>query len=249
LSGGNVIAAESDGSVVVGGNTTSSFSTINFFPAITIENAASYVANTAVPGEIVVIQGYGIGPAVGVTSAPTVGLGGVQVYFDNFAAPVMYAQANQLNVQVPWEIAGQSTTQLQIQYGGAQAGSVSLPVSPALPGVFFIVNSDGAFNSPANPARPGDFVAIYGTGGGAMSPAGITGGTWPLTPLSNLAQAVSATVGAEKAQVLYGGSAPTLDTGLFQINVLLPSDLPAGAQTLSVAVGRVASVPVAISIQ
>src|ERR1035438_1350584 len=161
----------------------------------------------------------------------------------------MYAQANQINVQVPWEIAGQSTTQLQIQYGGAQAGSVSLPVSQALPGVFFIENSDGAFNSPANPARPGDFVAIYGTGGGAMSPAGITGGTWPLTPLSYLAQAVSATVGTETAQVLYGGSAPTLGTGFFQIDVLLPSDLTAGTQTLSVAVGGAASVPVAISIQ
>jgi uncharacterized protein (TIGR03437 family) len=243
--GGTLIAAERDGSVVVaGGNTV-----FNFFPSITIENAASYVTNTAVPGEIVAIQGYGIGPAVGVTSAPTAGLGGVRVYFDNFAAPVMYAQANQLNVQVPWEIAGQSTTRVQIQYLGAPAGSVSLAVSPALPGVFFIVNSDGAFNSPANPARPGDFVAIYGTGGGAMSPAGITGGTWPLTPLCYLTQSVSAAIGTESAQVLYGGSAPTLGTGFFQINVLLPSDLPSGAQTLSVAVGGVASVPVAISIQ
>ena len=82
-----------------------------------------------------------------------------------------------------------------------------------------------------------------------MNPAGLTGAPWPSSPLSYLAEAVSATVGTETAQVLYAGSAPALGTGFFQINVLLPSDLPAGAQTLSVAVGGVASVPVAISIQ
>jgi uncharacterized protein (TIGR03437 family) len=82
-----------------------------------------------------------------------------------------------------------------------------------------------------------------------MNPAGLTGATWPSSPLSYLAQSVSIAIGTESAQVLYAGSAPTRGTGFFQIDVLLPSDLPAGAQTLSVAVGRVAGVPVAISIQ
>ena len=50
----------------------------------------------------------------GSRTSPTVGLAGVQVYFDSFAAPILYAQANQVNVQVPWEIAGQSFTKLQV---------------------------------------------------------------------------------------------------------------------------------------
>jgi len=256
------LAAERDGSVVVVGGapsldflglalppTSSIFFAANIFPAITVENSASFVANTAVPGELASIQGYGIGPGIGVSAAPANTLGGVQVYFDNFAAPITYAQAGQINVQVPWEIAGQSITQVRIMSNGALAGSVAVPVGAALPGIFAINNSDGSPNSSSNPARPGDFVTIYGTGGGTTNPPGVTGGAWPLAPLSLLTQPVSATVGGEAAPVLYQGSAPTLESGFFQINVRLPPDLPSGVQLLSVTISGVTSVPVAISIQ
>jgi hypothetical protein len=145
--------------------------------------------------------------------------------------------------------AGQAATQLKIVYNGAPAGAATLPVAPALPGIFFIENSDGSLNSPSHPARRGDYVAIYGTGGSSMSPAGITGAAWPLAPLSRLTQAVSVTVGAEEAQFLYGGSAPTLSSGFFQINAVLPSDLTTSVQLLYVTIGGVNSVAVAIFIQ
>jgi len=248
LAGGYLIAAEPDGSVVVSGG-MGTFAAINFFPALTIENAASFAANFAVPGELVAIQGYGLGPAAGIASSPTVGLAGVEVYFDSFAAPILYAQANQVNVQVPWEIAGQSSTKLQVSYNGAPVAAVNVPVQAALPGIFFIENSDGSINSPTNPARPGDFVALYGTGGGAMKPPGSTGGTWPLSPLSYLTQSASGTVGSETAQVLYAGSAPTLCTGFFQMNVLLPPDSTAATDSLSVRIGGISSAPVSIAIQ
>lgn len=249
INSATVLAAERDGSVVVAGNMTSSFSAINFFPAVTVQNSASFTANIVVPGEMVAIRGYGIGPAAGVTSSPVDVLGGVQVYFDNFAAPLIYAQADQINVQAPWEIAGQATTEVQIQYNGALAGRAAVPVAQALPGVFYIENSDGWFNSPANPARPGDFVAVYGTGGGAMSISGTTGGSWPLSPLSYLSQSVSVTVGGESAVVLYGGSGPTLGSGFFQIDVRLPADLTSTAQLICVSIGGVAGAPAPISIQ
>jgi len=184
-----------------------------------------------------------------VASSPTNLLSGVQVYFDNFPAPIFYAQAAQINVQVPWEVAGQAATKLKIVYNGALAGDATLPVAPALPGIFFIENSDGSLNSPSHPARRGDYVAIYGTGGGTMSQAGITGAAWPLAPLSRLTQPVSVTVGTEAAPLLYGGSAPTLGSGFFQINAGLPSDLTHSVQLLYVTIGGVNSVAVAISIQ
>ena len=40
------------------------------------------------------------------------------------------------------------------------------------------------------------------------------------------------TVGGEAAGVLYSGSAPTLESGFFQINVRLPADLTAVSQPL-----------------
>jgi uncharacterized protein (TIGR03437 family) len=259
------IAAERDGSVIVTGLTREPdflgtsipplalgmnfFLTANFFPAITLENAASYVANVAVPGEIISIRGYGIGPATGLVSSPTSNLGGVQVYFDNFPAPIIYAQANQVNAQVPWEIAGQVTTQLKIVYNGANAGSVTLPVGQALPGVFSIANTDGSLNSSSNPAHPGAIVAVYGTGGGAMIPSGVTGGLWPLSPLSRLAQSVFVIVGEEPADVLYSGSAPTQDSGFFQINAAVPVDLTTGEHSLYVTVGGVGSAAASLWIQ
>jgi uncharacterized protein (TIGR03437 family) len=220
------------------------FFAANIFPAITIENAASFVANTVAPGEIVALRGYGIGPATA-TMQPS----GVQVFFDNFAAPITYAQAGQINVQVPWEIAGQTSTQVTILFNGTPAGSAAVPVGAALPGIFLINNSDGTRNSPSNPARAGDYVAVYGTGGGVMSPPGVTGGAWPLLPLSQFTQPVSVTVGGETAVVLYAGSAPLMASGVFQINVRLPADLTAAAQFLCVKAGAVMSEAAPISIQ
>jgi uncharacterized protein (TIGR03437 family) len=252
------IAVERDGSVVVAGATGAvdflgitgpGFLAANFFPAITIENAASYVANTAVAGELVSIEGYEMGPATALSSSPVDVLGGVQVYFDNFSAPIIYAQAGLINVQAPWEIAGQAATEVRIVYNGVDAGSATVPVGQALSSVFYIDNSDGSRNSPSNPARAGDYVAVYGTGGGAMSPPGVTGASWPLAPLSSLAQSVSVTIGSEAATVLYSGSAPALESGFFQVNVRLPADLTAAAEYLCVTVAGVKSAPAALAIR
>ena len=254
------LAAEQDGSVVVAGITSAPASlglpsslsatfVANFFPAITIENAASYVANSLVPGELVAIQGYGIGPAQGVPSPAATNVGGVQVYFGETAAPISYAQSNQINVQTPWELAGGSSTTITILSNGAQAGSATVPIVPALPGVFDIVNANGSINSPSSPARGGDVVSIFGTGGGMINPPGITGMSWPFPPLSFLTLPVSVTVGGEATTILYAGSAPTLDSGYFQINLQLPSALASGTQILSVTIDGVSSAPVAVTIQ
>jgi len=244
------IAAERDGSVVVAGQMGgidfppgfigNVFLAANFFPGITLENSASFVANTVVPGELVSIQGYGIGPS-------TANAGAVQVSFGDFSAPVSYAQAQQINVQVPWEISGQSLTQVQITYNGQQAGSVTVPIAAAQPGIFYVDNSDGSVNSPSNPAHAGDYISIYGTGGGVMGPAGLTGGLWPLNPLSSFTQPVSVSIGGEAAGVLYGGSAPTLGSGFFQINVQLPSNL-ASTQPVRISIGGASSVPFPVAI-
>jgi uncharacterized protein (TIGR03437 family) len=254
------IAAESDGSLVVAtpsravnlpnlASTTPSFFVLNFFPAVTVENSASFVSDAVAAGELVSIQGYGLGPVTGQVSMPVNSLGGVQVFFDSFPAPLTYAQANQINAQVPWEIAGQASTKLRVVYNGINMGNVAVPVTSASPGIFYVVNSDGRRNMLLRPARAGDLISIFGTGGGAMSPAGVDGGFWPLSIFSNLTEQVSVRVSGETAAVGYAGSAPTLSTGYFQINARLPSDLPSGQQTLVVTIGGVQSVATPLFIQ
>ncbi len=161
---------------------------ISIFPWLTAQNAASGTAGTVAPGEIVTLRGYGLGPAtaaVASSQAPVDQLGGTQVTFGGVAAPIFSAQSQQVTVQVPWEIAGQTSTEVAVTYnGGPPAGSsASAPVvvAAAAPGIFAVANSDGTLNSPSNPAKAGVSITIYGTGGGVTNPLGITGGLWPIT--------------------------------------------------------------------
>ncbi len=249
-----LIAVAPNGAIVLAEQT----SVFSIYPWLTVQNAASGEAGTVAPGEIVTLRGYGIGPAtaaVAAGQAPVDQLGGTQVTFGGIAAPVFSAQSQQVTVQVPWEIAGQTSTEVVVTYnGGPPAGaSASAPVvvATAAPGIFAVANSDGTLNSPSNPAKVGGFITIYGTGGGVTNPLGITGGLWPITAsLATLTLPVSVSIGGTNAIVLYAGSAPTLESGYFQINVSLPSGPQASsAVNLVVTVGDSSSVAVPISIQ
>ena len=249
-----LIAVAPNGAIVLAEQT----SVFSIYPWLTVQNAASGEAGTVAPGEIVTLRGYGIGPAtaaVAAGQAPVDQLGGTQVTFGGIAAPVFSAQSQQVTVQVPWEIAGQTSTEVVVTYnGGPPAGaSASAPVvvATAAPGIFAVANSDGTLNSPSNPAKVGGFITIYGTGGGVTNPLGITGGLWPITAsLVTLTLPVSVSIGGTNAIVLYAGSAPTLESGYFQINVSLPSGPQASsAVNLVVTVGDSSSVAVPISIQ
>jgi uncharacterized protein (TIGR03437 family) len=226
----------------------------SFFISLTVLNAASYIATEIAPGEIVSLLGYGIGPETGViatgSTLPTE-LGGVQVSFGGFPAPLLYSQSHVINAQVPWELAGQTSTTVVVSYPGVSSTPTPVVVAPALPGILYVNNSDGTQNSPSNPAKPGDFITIYGTGGGPTSPAGIDGAFWSLTtPYPLLTLPVIVTIGSENAKVLYSGASPLSSSGIFQINALLPSNLPASsASSLVVNIGGVSSVAVPIAIQ
>jgi uncharacterized protein (TIGR03437 family) len=265
------IVVNRDGSVtIIGSSTSPDFPGVpatgqdfefvtNLFPALTIQNAADYSASTVAPGEIVAIRGYGIGPAAGVAAQLTADgslpstVASVTVQFDGFTAPLFYAQGGQINAQVPWEIAGQQSTQLQVQYQAAsglrQFGPTPFAVSPAAPGVFYVNNSDGTANTPSNPAKRGDYIALYGTGGGPTVPGGITGGVWPVTnALPALALPVIVVIGGENATILFDGAAPYQSSGVFQMNLLIPADLAASSTYLVVKVDGVANAPLSVPI-
>jgi hypothetical protein len=75
-----------------------------------IQNAASFQTGPIAPGEIVTIYGAGIGPETaayqqtGPDGRATTELANVRVFFDDTPAPLLYAQANQINAVVPWEM-------------------------------------------------------------------------------------------------------------------------------------------------
>jgi uncharacterized protein (TIGR03437 family) len=225
-----------------------------------LENAASFAEGPVVPGEIVTIRGAGIGPANGVTGAlgpdgtyPTQ-LSGVQVSFDGMPAPLLYVQEQEINTVVPWSVAGdfdsvnEGGTEVSVRVGGVATNMFTNSLAAAAPGIFVTnaanqaaaLNQDGTPNSPSNPAAPGSIIAVYGTGGGATSPAGQTGALSPLIQ-APLTLPVTVKIDGQNAQVLYAGAAPGLISGVVQINVRIPDTTPPGTAYLSVTIGSIAS--------
>ncbi len=217
-------------------------------------NALSYVGAIVSPGELLSLFGVGIGPAAGVSAAVQDGmigttLGGVQVFFDEIAAPVLYASSSQINVQAPFEIAGRQKVQVKVQYAGGQTNGLNLAVFDAVPANFttngdpygpaVVLNQDGSLNTMDNPAARGSVVIIFLIGGGVTTPSGRTGQVTPLAPLLHLSAPVTASVGPKAATVTFAGAAPELISGVNQINVRIPDEAQAGsAMPLAIAVGQ-----------
>ncbi len=98
--------------------------------AVTVVNAFSLREGAVAPGEIAAIFGAGLGPETGVTGAwdadggLAVTLGDVEVQFDGTAAPLFYAQSGQVNVQVPYAVAGSASGDSGGALSGEAGGSV-----------------------------------------------------------------------------------------------------------------------------
>ena len=223
---------------------------------VTLANGASLLPGPLAPGEIFSIFGQGIGPTVAVTGTfDEVGtlsttLADVQVLFigtpvSATPAPLYYVQANQINAQVPYQMAGQASAQLQVVYQGVTLAVMQVSIAAANPALFtlnygtgnaVVVNQDGSINSAQHPAPRGSIVVLYATGEGQTSPAGVTGqaaaAPFPLPVLS-----VSLTMAGIPANILFAGEAPGF-VGLLQINAQVPSGfVPTGDLPVVLTVG------------
>lgn len=144
-------------------------------------NAGSLQSGPIAPGELLVLFGAGLGPDTGVaagfdTAALPTRLGGVEVRFDGADAPLLYAQAEQIDVQAPYEISAKSSTHVEVWYQGKSVAALDLPVADAAPGLFPVAaNADGSANSAAQPASPGSTISLYVTGEGLTDGTNVTG--------------------------------------------------------------------------
>ncbi len=210
-----------------------------------------YVSGAVAAGEVISIYGAGFGPAQGVAAQPsggTVGseLGGVQVLIENAPAPLLYVSAAQINLVAPYLLDGRIAAHIKIVTGNGASNEVVLSVEQAAPEIFAsemsfgpspgvnmltaaIINQDNTVNSPAHPAHAGDTVSIYVSGTGQTDPAGVDGaiptaaGGTPVLPITVIVTGANAV-----ASVTYAGWAPSLVSGVTQVNFQVPSFVPGG---------------------
>ena len=209
-----------------------------FVPWIRIQNASGTSGGAVAPGMITAIYGGDLGPQQGVIAAPdstgTYGnsLGGVQVFFNDVAAPILYAQASQINVIVPFEVAGVNTVNIHVEYNGMSSNTNTLPVTAAFPGIFEVLNPDGTQNGPlpGEPATQGSVLEVLATGGGQTKPAGVDG-AFINTPLPILLAQVQASIqyptgphqtAVLPAPVVYAGPALYYVAGVLEVSVQIP---------------------------
>jgi uncharacterized protein (TIGR03437 family) len=211
-------------------------------------NSASVLSGPVAPGELITI----IGTAIGAVST------GEGIAFNGFPAPVTYVAADQVNVVVPFEIAGRITTTLTAANRTATAG-VSLQVAPSAPGIFTlsgsgtgpgaILNQDLTMNSPGNPAETGSTITIYATGAGQTIPPGIDG-LIPTSVLPKPLLKVSVVIGGAAAPIEYAGAAPGQISGILQVNCRVPVQIAAGNSVpVILSVGEAASPPVTVAVK
>jgi uncharacterized protein (TIGR03437 family) len=264
----NVAAVSGGGDVNLANNQASDVTIVNplVVSAATVVNAAFY-SSVMAAGSIAAV--YGNNLASGQTSASTVPLpttlGGSTLTIGGHAAPIFFASPDQVNVQIPWEVAGQNLVPLTTAIGSSNPNKRTVQLVPFAPGIFTLngagtgqavalVSGTTMVAGPAGtyslPAAKGGYVSVYCTGLGAVTDPPATGLAASTSgALSTTLTMPNVTIGSIPAEVSFSGLAPGL-VGVYQVNVKVPVDAASGdAVPVTLSIGGVSSNSVSIAVQ
>src|SRR5262249_11388393 len=148
----------------------------------------------------------------------------------------------QVNVQVPWELEGQTSAQVKVTISSANGyayGNVyTLPLAAHAP----------AFFGQALSAKAGQFVELYANGLGAVTNQPGSGDPAVATPLSKSTSPATVQIGGMDASVSFSGLAPGF-AGLYQVNAMIPAKLPPGSYPMTITIGNAMSKTMNITVQ
>jgi uncharacterized protein (TIGR03437 family) len=122
---------------------------------------------------------------------------------------------------------------------------VDVPLAATAPGIFSVPPNgisggamrhlNGTLVSSTAPASRGEFISVYLTGLGAVSPSVQDGAAAPgQEPFPRMTGPIAVYVGGQQTPApQYAGLAPTF-AGLYQLNIQIPSAVSSGATSLAV---------------
>jgi uncharacterized protein (TIGR03437 family) len=220
-----------------------------------VANAASYqpvIAGVA-PGELITLFGSGLASmtmAVAGGEPVPLRLGGVSATLNGIPWPVFAVSPNQISILVPYGVAPYGAVNLQVTNNGVASNVVSVGpgVNFSQPGMFSQSQDGIGFAAArhaateelvdqANPAQPVEYISIYMTGLGTVTPAIADGALGPSNPLSTADCWTNGSMSVvfndygpgapSESDVLgtiqFAGLAPGL-AGLYQVNVQVPTN-------------------------
>ncbi len=157
---------------------------------------------------------------------------GVRVFVGGYPAHMFYVSATQVNFLVPSNLRP-TTVDVQVVRDGVAGPAVSMKLRDAAPALFLMdpqsviaSHLDFSLVTADAPARPGDWVILWATGLGESNPPADYGviptkAAWIVR--QSEFRVLLNEVAVPPERITYVGLAP-LCAGLYQINVLLPSD-------------------------
>ncbi len=215
-------------------------------------NGASFAPTAPVAvGSLVSLFGTSIGPSTSATATsiplPTT-LSTYQVKIGGIFAPLLYVSSGQINCQIPFELAGQTSAQVIVSNSTVSSSPGTVNLATSAPGIFVgsgtqgaVLNADNSPNSATNPAARGSVVQIFATGQGVVSNQPADGKAAPSSPPAITAITPVVAIGGLPATVQFSGLAPGF-VGLWQVNAVVPAGVtPGGAVSLTIALNNLSN--------
>jgi uncharacterized protein (TIGR03437 family) len=220
-------------------------------PAIReVSNGAGLLREFA-PGSILFLYGRDFGPRETIVAPATPQLastlGGVTVTIGGIRAPLVSVGPAQILALVPFELAGRTQVNIQVQYQGSASEPFPVGFAETAPmiltadgsgrGQAAAVNQNGSRNGPAAPAPRRSIVSIYLAGGGLFDREVLSGAILGTTAL-RLRAPVRVFLAGVQADLHYAGQAPGMPAGILQFNLHVPMELTGGTSVpLAVRIG------------
>ena len=212
-----------------------------------VVNAADYAVNAPMaPGSVAAIFGtYLTLKADTNFSGPVAALGGTEVTINGITAPIYATTPQQVNVEIPWELAGLTEASLKITVDGQESAPVAIKLADTAPYIF--VYGGRPLISRQLPVQPGSLLIIYGTGFGPVRNQPATGS--PTTQFTSVTlNTPTVTIGGVPAEVTFSGLAPGIG-GVWQVSVRLPEGVAFGpAVPIKLSIGGIDANPVTMSL-
>jgi len=169
-------------------------------------------------------------------------LAGVRVLINGVPAPLFFVSPGQINLQAPFETPLGMTT-VVIENNGRQTTVSGVPIGRVNPGNFegdlegqriaIALHADFRPVTPSDPALPDEVILLYITGAGRLTPPVSTNQPGSTSPVSNTVLPPMVTIDGVDQQEIASVYAPGF-IGLYQINVRIAANTPAGLRTLVV---------------
>lgn len=180
----------------------------------------------------------------------------VAVEINGQRVPILYVQQDQINAQAP-ALSGSGPVTIVVILNPGKINELrsdqgTLTSQQIVAPAFFVngsaisaqfANTTTQVGDPAAfpgfvPAKAGDILTLYGTGFGATTPQVASGQI--ASDIARVTTPITVSIGGiavSAADVLYAGLSPGSISGLYQINVRVPSGVPNGNQPVIVTQG------------